>query len=97
MHSSVWAKVARDCGLCNPSGQARRLAPRNMQCAIGAKPRQDLHNSISQGRGLEIPNCTVHVVKCEIWARRPRSAHGECEKKSYINDDVMLSAYLTKC
>ena len=73
------------------------MAPKTMQCVVRSSPGQALCNSISQGRGLEFLDCAVHVVKCEIRARGPRSAHGECENQADMKDDVMMGAYFTKC
>jgi len=37
----------------------------------------------------------MHAVECEIWARGPRSTHGECEKQADLKDDVMLGENMT--
>lgn len=72
----------RYCALCYLSDQAGRLTPRTTQFAIGASPVQTLHNSRSQGRGLEMPYCAVHASECETKKGEPISVHGECENRN---------------
>lgn len=67
---TVCSKIGpgRDYALHSLSDQARRLAPRTVQCIVGAGPGHDLHNSKSQGKGLELSGCAVHASEYEIWA-----------------------------
>lgn len=64
---------------------------------MGASPKEDLHNSRSQGRGLELPDCTVRAIKCEVRAGGSLIYPWGVGKQEDLKDDTRMSVILVKC
>lgn len=69
------------------------LRSAQLELALG----QPLHDSRSQGRGLGLPKCTVHVSECEIRTGGAQICPWGVCKQTDLKDDARMSVDLVKC